>query len=138
MVADRAARLEVLELLARQQARDVAEGALELVLLVAIEHARGLYRRGQAAPRRKFRDTEVWLMIRGLRDAPGIGLPKDHLQRLIGQALAGSYFRHARIAAYIADAMWAVALLMWAAHKLRDGGPGRTRTCNQTVMSGRL
>lgn len=77
-----------------------------------------LYWRGLGAPRRRFRDTEVWLMIRGLRDAPGTGLPKDHLQRLIGEALADSYFWHARIAAYIAVTMWGVALLMWAAHKL--------------------
>jgi hypothetical protein len=70
--------------------------------------------RGQGAPKRNFRDTEVWLMIR--RTAPA--MPKDRLQRLIGGALAESYFAHARIAAYIAVAMWAVALLMWAGQKL--------------------
>lgn len=70
--------------------------------------------RGQGAPKRRFRDTEVWLMIR--HTAPP--MPKDRLQRLIGTALAESYFHHARIAAYIAVTMWAVALLMWLAQKL--------------------
>jgi hypothetical protein len=70
--------------------------------------------RGQTAPRRRYRDTEVWLMIRDT--APAIS--KDRLQRLIGGALADSYYWHARIAAYIAVTMWAVALLMWVGHKL--------------------
>ena len=73
-----------------------------------------LLRRGQTAPRRRYRDTEVWLMIRDTAPA----MPKDRLQRLIGGALAESYFWHARIAAYIAVTMWAVALLMWIGHKL--------------------
>lgn len=68
-----------------------------------------LYWRGQGAPRRNFRDTEVWLMIRNT--APAI--PKDSLQRLIGNALADSYFWHARFAAKIALAMWAISLVMW-------------------------
>lgn len=70
--------------------------------------------RGQTAPRRRYRDTEVWLMIRDTAPA----MPKDRLQRLIGGALAESYFWHARIAAYVAVSMWAVALLMWVGHKL--------------------
>jgi hypothetical protein len=70
--------------------------------------------RGQGAPRRNFRDTEVWLMIR--HTAPPV--PKERLQTLIGGALADSYFWHARIAAYVAVSMWAVALLMWLGHKL--------------------
>jgi hypothetical protein len=70
--------------------------------------------RGQGAPTRNFRDTEVWLMIR--HTAPP--MPKDSLQRLIGNALADSYFHHARIAGYIAVSMWTVALLMWVAQKL--------------------
>jgi hypothetical protein len=70
--------------------------------------------RGQGAPRRRYRDTEVWLMIRDTAPA----MAKDRLQRLIGQALADSYFWHARIAAYIAVSMWAVALLMWVGHKI--------------------
>jgi hypothetical protein len=69
--------------------------------------------RGQAAPRRRYRDTEVWLMIRDTAPA----MPKERLQRLIGGALAESYFWHARIAAYVAVTMWAVALLMWVGHK---------------------
>jgi hypothetical protein len=73
-----------------------------------------LYWRGQGAPRRNFRDTEVWLMIRDTAPA----MPKDRLQRLIGGALAESYFWHARITAYVAVSMWAVALLMWVGRKL--------------------
>jgi hypothetical protein len=70
--------------------------------------------RGHGAPRRNFRDTEVWLMIRNTAPA----MPKERLQRLIGEALAERYFWHARIAAYVAVAMWTVALLMWVGHKL--------------------
>ena len=70
--------------------------------------------RGQGAPKRNFRDTEVWLMIRNTAPA----MPKDRLQRLIGEALAERYFWHARIAAYVAVTMWAVALLMWVGHQL--------------------
>jgi hypothetical protein len=73
-----------------------------------------LYWRGQGAPRRNFRDTEVWLMIRNT--APP--MPKESLQRLIGNALADSYFWHARIAATVAATMWGVALLMWIARKM--------------------
>ena len=72
--------------------------------------------RGQRAPQRNFRDTEVWLMIRDT--APAI--PKERLQRLIGAALADSYFQHARIAAYVAVAMWSLAVLMWGARKLYE------------------
>jgi hypothetical protein len=73
--------------------------------------------RGQAAPRRNFRDTEVWLMIRA-RVGGAQAVPKERMQRLIGTALAESYFWHARITAYVAVAMWAIALLMWAAQRL--------------------
>ena len=69
--------------------------------------------RGRHAPARNYRDTEVWLMM---RNTPG--LPKDRLQRLIGNALAESYFWHARIAAYMALSLWGVAVLMWLARKL--------------------
>lgn len=73
--------------------------------------------RGQGAPRRNYRDTEVWLMVKGrVSDAPA--LPKERMQRLIGHALADSYFWHARIVAYIALTMWVVALLMWVGSKL--------------------
>jgi hypothetical protein len=73
-----------------------------------------LFWRGRGAPRRNFRDTEVWLMIRNTAPA----MPKDRLQRLVGEALAERYFWHARIAAYVAVAMWTVALLMWVGHQL--------------------
>lgn len=73
-----------------------------------------LYWRGCNAPQRNFRETEVWLMIRNT--APAV--PKDRLQRLIGGALAESYFHHARIAAHIGLGMWGIALLVWAARKL--------------------
>jgi hypothetical protein len=70
--------------------------------------------RGQTAPRRRYRDTEVWLMIRDT--APP--LPKERLQHLISQALADSYFWHARVAAYVALAMWAVAFCIWVGKQL--------------------
>lgn len=72
-----------------------------------------LFWRGAKAPARNYRETEVWIMI---RDTPG--LPKDRMQRLIGRALAASYFWHARIAAYLALTMWAVSLLIWLAEAL--------------------
>lgn len=61
----------------------IRAGAI-LVTLTAVL----LYWRGRKAPGRNFRQTEVWLMI---RDAPGAP-PKDRLQRMIGGALAESYF----------------------------------------------
>ncbi len=66
-----------------------------------------LFVRGRNAPGRNYRRTEVWLMI---RDEPAI--PVDRMQRWIGGALAESYFWHARIAAYLALAMWSIALIM--------------------------
>ena len=70
--------------------------------------------RGLGAPKRNFRDTEVWLMIRNTAPA----MPMERLQLLIGAALAERYFWHARVAAHVAVAMWGVALLMWVAQKL--------------------
>ena len=87
----------------------VRAGAL-LVTLTAVV----LYWRGTKAPDRNFRETEVWLEVKDAEAKP----PKDRLQRLIGTALADSYFWHARIAAYMAVTMWAIALLMWVADKL--------------------
>jgi len=82
----------------------VRAGAILMTLAAVV-----LYWRGSNAPRRNFKHTEVWLAI---RDLPA--LPKDRLQGLIGQALAESYFWHARGAAYVALAMWGVALVLWA------------------------
>ncbi len=69
-----------------------------------------LYWRGRKAPMRNFRQTEVWLMIRNTPGAP----PKERLQRMIGPALAESYFWHADIAARLALVMWGVSVLIWA------------------------
>ena len=83
----------------------VRAGAILVTLTAVI-----LYWRGTKAPARNYRETEVWLEI---KDTPA-AQPKERLQRLIGQALADSYFWHARIAAHIALAMWLVAILLWA------------------------
>ena len=64
-----------------------------------------LYWRGQNAPRRNYRDTEVWLMM---RQAPVPAVSKDRLQQLIGNALAETYAHYARIAAISALVMWGV------------------------------
>lgn len=82
----------------------VRAGAILVTLAAVI-----LYWRGTKAPTRNFRETEVWLEVKDTPAPP----PKDRLQRLIGQALADSYFWHARIAAHMALAMWLVAILLW-------------------------
>jgi hypothetical protein len=85
----------------------VRAGAILMTLAAVL-----LYWRGSKAPARNYRETEVWLEIKDI----AVAQPKDRLQRLIGGALAESYFWHARVAAYIAVAMWSVALLMWVGH----------------------
>ena len=64
-----------------------------------------LFWKGRTARLRNYRRTEVWLMI---EDAPA--LPRDRLQDMIGGALSDVYFRHARLAAYMALAMCAIDL----------------------------
>ena len=78
----------------------VRAGAI-FVLIAAIV----LFWRGRSARARNYRRTEVWLMI---EDAPA--LPRDRLQDMIGGALTDAYFRHARLAAYVALAMCAIDL----------------------------
>jgi hypothetical protein len=78
-------------------------GAILVTLTAVI-----LYMRGSGAPLRNYRRTEVWLMI---RDVPGIK-PQERFQHMIGQALAESYYEHARIAAWTALIMWGIALLI--------------------------
>ena len=66
-----------------------------------------LFWRGRSARARNYRRTEVWLMI---EDAPA--LPSDRLQSMIGGALAEVYFRHARLAAYMALAMCIIGFVI--------------------------
>jgi hypothetical protein len=78
----------------------VRSGALFVLIGALI-----LFARGRHARRRNYRHTEVWLMI---ADAPA--LPRERLQAMIGGALADVYFAHAKLAAYVALAMSAIAL----------------------------
>ena len=73
-----------------------------------------LYWRGRRAPTRNFRRTEVWLMI---EDAPA--LPRERLQRMIGEALAETYLAHALVAAWITLMMCAIASAMALVSALR-------------------
>jgi hypothetical protein len=78
----------------------VRSGAVFVLIAAVI-----LFIRGRHARRRNYRHTEVWLMI---EDAPA--LPRERLQDMIGGALADAYFAHAKLAAYIALTMSAIAL----------------------------
>ncbi|WP_422002332.1 hypothetical protein [Reyranella sp.] len=78
----------------------VRSGALFVTIASVI-----LFWRGWTARERNYRRTEVWLMI---EDEPA--LPRDRLQSMIGGALADAYYSHARLGAFMALSMCAIAL----------------------------
>ncbi|UYN96031.1 MAG: hypothetical protein KIT25_03550 [Enhydrobacter sp.] len=89
----------------------VRVGALSMTIAAVV-----LFWRGWRARSRNYRHTEVWLMI---EDAPA--LPRERLQTMIGGALADVYFRHARLAAYVALVTCAISLAVGS--PLRTGTP---------------
>lgn len=80
-------------------------GALLSMLATAI-----LVLRAMMAPRKPYRRTELWALLR--KEAT---LPEGEAQVIISQALADTYWRFAGYAGYISAGMWAMALLFWLA-----------------------
>ena len=68
-----------------------------------------LYVMGATAPKRNYKSTEVWAL---LRDLPGV--PPERRQQFVGSVLEERFHWHARMSAYSAAALWAVALIVWA------------------------
>ncbi|MGE0153317.1 MAG: hypothetical protein AB7R90_11930 [Reyranellaceae bacterium] len=59
------------------------------------------------APRRDYRDTELWIMLDKGRD-----LPEGYPPEVICQVLRDTYLRHAELAGVIALAMGLIALVL--------------------------
>jgi hypothetical protein len=69
--------------------------------------------RGIAAPRRNFRETEVWYLLPREERPPG-----DHGGRVINGILRDVYLQHAEWAAVIAVGLWLVPFLSRVLPKL--------------------
>lgn len=78
-------------------------GAVLFGLMAAI-----LAIKATSAPRYNYRRTELWLFLK--KEPPA--LPPERLQQLIGGVLAERFIWHAKIAAGIAVALFALALLL--------------------------
>jgi hypothetical protein len=76
-----------------------AGGTLTL-LMAAI-----LQLKGERAPLRPYRSTEVWLIL-----DRQLGLPDEQAQRIVGAALNGVYERYARISAVVALGLWLLSV----------------------------
>ncbi|BBK29702.1 hypothetical protein EDC65_5347 [Stella humosa] len=77
-------------------------GAIMLALMGTI-----LALKGFQAPRRRYRTTELWLLLD--RDH---GLPEASAQAVIGATLRERYYWHARWAAGISLGLWLLSLLL--------------------------
>ncbi|HEX6980308.1 MAG TPA: hypothetical protein VF342_13510 [Alphaproteobacteria bacterium] len=71
-------------------------GATSVTLMVAI-----LVLKGLQAPKRCYRDTEVWIMLDKQHD-----LPETRAQQVFGNILRDRYFWHATLVASAAAFMW--------------------------------
>lgn len=60
------------------------------------------------APRRPYKRTEVWILIR--KEAE---LPAERAQSIISDALGECYWRFADYAAMLALLLWAIAVVFW-------------------------
>ncbi|GAB4170999.1 MAG: hypothetical protein OHK0024_07120 [Thalassobaculales bacterium] len=60
------------------------------------------------SPRRRYRDTELWIML-----DRNHGLPEDRAQGVIMGILGEVYMRHAEATAAGALVLWALSLLLW-------------------------
>jgi len=66
------------------------------------------------APVADVRRTELYSVV-----GPTLMLPRERLQRLLGEVLAERYLLHADGAAVAALALWAAACVLWALRLLR-------------------
>ncbi|MGE0714220.1 MAG: hypothetical protein AB7P02_02155 [Alphaproteobacteria bacterium] len=77
-------------------------GAIMMALMAAI-----LFLKGLRAPQRRYRSTELWLLLDKRH-----GLPEERAQAVIGGILRERYFLHARVATAVAAFLWIVSLLV--------------------------
>lgn len=80
-------------------------GALLTMLATAI-----LVLRAMLAPRKPYRRTELWALLR-----KEVTLPDTEAQAVISAALAATYWRFAEYAGLISAGMWVFAGLFWLA-----------------------
>lgn len=73
-------------------------GAILTSLMAAVLHVRG-----ERAPTRPFKTTEVYAIL-----DRNLGVPPVHAQLIVGNALQDSYRRHWTLALWGAGALWAV------------------------------
>ncbi|MCC7271823.1 MAG: hypothetical protein IT561_04085 [Alphaproteobacteria bacterium] len=77
-------------------------GAIMMALMATI-----LFLKGLRAPRRRYRSTELWLLLDKRH-----GLPEERAQAIIGGILRERYFWHAQVATGVAVFLWAVSLVL--------------------------
>jgi hypothetical protein len=80
-----------------------ASAILLTMLAVALAY------KGVNAPQRRYRDTELWLLLNERPD-----LPEARLQQVIGGLLHDRYLWHAKLACWIAGFFWVFWLLLFA------------------------
>jgi len=80
-------------------------GALMVMVMWAILVVKGL-----RAPVRRYRDTEVWILLDKKLD----GVPADRIQQAIGTVLRERYLWHAYVFAGVAALMWLMSFLLRA------------------------
>jgi hypothetical protein len=81
-------------------------GALMFTLMIVI-----LLLKAHKAPTRRYRDTEVWIMLDGKP-----GLPESRLQGAIGGILRERYLWHAEVTAIATVILWIVAFVIGWLH----------------------
>lgn len=85
---------------------DIALAAYGGSIMVALMGAI-LLLKGYRAPKRRYKTTELWLLLE--RDH---GLPEARAQEVIGGILRERYYWHARRAAVVAGVLWGLSLVI--------------------------
>jgi hypothetical protein len=80
-------------------------GAIMVMVMWLILVAKGVH-----APVRRYRDTEVWIMLDKRLD----GVPAERLQQAIGGVLRERYLWHAYVFAGVAALMWLMTFILRA------------------------
>lgn len=60
------------------------------------------------APRKPYRNTELWILLDRRHD-----LPEAHAQRVLMGALRDAYLRYGRLAGWTAAVLWAASIVIW-------------------------
>lgn len=80
-------------------------GALMMMVVWAVLVVKGL-----RAPVRRYRDTEVWILLDKKLD----GVPADRIQQAIGSVLRERYFWHAYVFAGMSSLLWVMSFVLRA------------------------